>query len=339
MNIVQLKDYIKGDYEKIIQILEKNNFYDISYNRSKNEIRCAREYGRNNTSIRINVDTLSSVCFSKNVKGDIITLIQHKNQLGFKQTINNISSILGISNVDFNINKYMPFGGYYKKISKNQDINYVDLLTYPEDILDQYSIKPNLLFYKDGIDWNVQKKYLLGYDCISQRIVVPWRNINGDIVGIMGRYNHNEIPEGISKWLPIIAFPKSYVVFGYSENYSNIIENDFCIIGESEKLPMQLESKGIKYSISVGGSSISTMQSQYIKSLNVKTNILAFDEGLDEEHIINEAKKLKIENAFYSNNVGYIYDEQGKILKKGSKLSPSDLNEFNVLIKNYVRWI
>jgi hypothetical protein len=156
----------------------------------------------------------------------------------------------------------------------------------------------------------------------------------------MCRYNSLNVPEEISKWLPIIPFSKSYTLFGFSENYLDIVEQDCVIISESEKAPMQLESKGITNGIGLGGSYINSPQVNFIKSLNIKNTILAYDEGLEEEFIREQAKKLIMDTPFIKNQVGYIFDANHEILEQGKKQSPSDLNigDLNYLLKK-VKWI
>ena len=80
---------------------------------------------------------------------------------------------------------------------------------------------------------------------------------------------------------------------------------------------------------------------KYIKSLLVDKTILAYDEGLEEEYIREEAKKLKVNNAIFNNKVGYVYDRENIIIPKESKGSPSDFGKekFSYLIKNCVVWI
>jgi DNA primase len=157
----------------------------------------------------------------------------------------------------------------------------------------------------------------------------------------MGRYNSLDVSEDMAKWLPIIPFPKSYTLFGFSENYADIVEKNCVIVSESEKAPMQFESKGINNALGLGGSHISPYQSNVIKSLNVPNVILAYDEGIEEDFIVEQAKSLILNTPFITNKVGYIYDSYNDVLSRGSKQSPSDLSigDINLLLKDYVKWV
>jgi hypothetical protein len=104
---------------------------------------------------------------------------------------------------------------------------------------------------------------------------------------------------------------------------------------------MQFESKGINYCLGLGGSNITPFQANTIKSLNVKNVILAYDEGIEEDFIINQAHTLILNTPFMQNKIGYLFDPNNEILGQGLKQSPSDLNigDMNYLLKHYIKWV
>ncbi len=337
MNIYALKQQIIDNEELIELILNDSGFTDINgeFNQG-NEYRCSWEEGGNPTSVRVNKSTLSSDCFSKGIKGDIITLVSEKLNLSFTKTIDRLSRLINFEDINEEIT--LPFDGFFNEILNLVDDNFDDLETFDESILDDYLILPSERFLKDGINYEVQQKYNVGYDVTTGRIIVPWRNLEGKLVGIMGRLNKEEIEEYENKYLPIISFPKSKTIFGFSENYRSIQEQGLVIIVEPEKGVMKLESMGVNVGLGLGGSSLSTFQANNIKSLFPKRIIVGLDEGLSEEVSLNMAKQLKIDT-FFENEVGYIYDAENKYLPKGSKMSPSDLplEQFKKLIVECTR--
>jgi len=258
--------------------------------------------------------------------GDLITLIQAKLGLSFPSTISKIADMIGFKSSEKTGTFTPPFGGFYRKILKLRSDEDVDLQTYSDDILLDYESIPNMLFYKDGISTDVQLQSEIGYDCMSGRISVPWRTFDGNVLGIMGRLNKLEISEDERKWFPILSFPKSKTIYGYSKNYNTIQEKGIVMVGESEKHTLQISSKGMDVGISLGGTSMSEIQANHIKSLFVKTNLIMLELKLDK---------------FFKNNVMYIYDKNNMYMPKGSKLSPSDLdkNTLKKLIENCTVWI
>ena len=340
MDVYSLKNYLIANEDMIYNVLEKVGFTDISDNFNHGlEFRCAWEDGGNPTSVRVIKDNLRAQCFSKNINGDIITLVEAKLNCGFTKAVDVIGKVVNFN--DVKKEEYeIPFDGFFKKVKKMQDNKYVEIETYDESILNDFEIVPNQMFLEDGIDSNIQLKYQIGYDVRTDRITVVWRGFGGKIVGLMGRLNRREVFDKENKWFPIIPFPKSRALFGFSENYRNIQSKSGVIISESEKSTMALESKGIGIGVSIGGSSLSQFQANNIKSLFPNIIIVALDEGLDEEVSVHMAEQLKMDS-LYSNKVGYIYDKNNLILPKGSKLAPADLHKDDLsrLMKNHIKWI
>lgn len=342
MNVYSLKNYLIENEDKIELLLHSVGFEDVSgeFN-DELEFRCAWEEGSNPTGVRINKETLSAQCFSRNIKGDIITLIQEKLQCNFHKSIEIISKITGYIESE-NDEIELPFDGFFKQVKKIKDNDYYSIDVLEESILDQFITNPSLLFYKDGITEEVQRKYQIGYDVISGRITVPWRSFNGELVGVMGRLNKEEVLKTENKWFPILnySFSKSKTLFAFSNNYHNMQKKSAIFISESEKSPMILDSKGIDIGVALGGNSLSTLQANNIKSLFLNTIIIGLDEGLDEDHSRHMAEQLKM-NSFHKNRVGYIYDKNNLIIPKDSKLAPADLPKEDIarLMKNHTIWI
>lgn len=329
MDVSALKNHIRNNEDKLLMLLEEVGFAHISDNHKHgDEIRCAWEEGGNPTSVRITKYTLSAKCYSRGVDGDIITLIGAK--LGnsqFCEVLKYIANKTGFDNCKVKEIK-KPFGEFYKRIKRvsTYEYDFEESEYLDESILDDFMIMPSKRFYDDGISLEVQEKYKIGYDIMTNRIIVAWRSFDGRLVGIMGRLNKDtrEMSKYENKWFPIIPFKKSVTLFGYSENYTNIMKDKMVIIGESEKFPMQLESKGICLGIGLGGSNLSKIQEKNIKAMLTKRVIVALDEGLEVEKSVEIAERLKLDG-FLNNDVYYIDDRNGLYLPKGSKMSISDL--------------
>lgn len=333
MNVNSLKEYLENNHEEIIKILEQCDFYHISFNSFKNEIRCATHKDGNKTAVKINCNNLSCISFNKDISGDVIQLIMEHNDLNYIETLNKIQDIL---NLNFNNkNNHKPlFGGIYKQIERIcQDDDNEEVL-YDINILNEYINIPNVRFLNDNITISTQKKFKILFDPITNRIIVPWFNLNGNLVGVTGRYNFNDCGD-IPKWLSVHKFQKSNYLYGLYENYDSIKKEGYVIIGESEKFVMQLASYGYHIGVALGGCIITDRQVGLIKSLPINKVILAFDENLSIKHIIKQAEKLK-NGLFNKKEIYIIYDKNNKILKKGSKNAPTDssMQNFEYLLKN-----
>lgn len=340
MNVLKLNECISGDKDAVETILAELDCKNIRYNSAKNEFRFSRAEGTNPTASRVSVSSLRYQCFSSGSQGSIYNLIMEKRLCSFPESLTWAAKILGISDAKLNEVTQLPFGGFYKNIIKQLREPEQVSVTYPDDILKQFGKITNLAFLRDGIDLKTQEKFKLGYDLETNRITIPQWNMNGEIVGVMGRSNDINVPKEF-RWLPIIPCCRSYTLFGYHINYAPIQQKQLCIITESEKGVMQLSTMGHKIGLATCTNSISSAQARFIKALRVDKIVLAYDEGLNEEKLATEAEKIKCNNQIYTNKVGYIFDKNNDILPKNSKDSPTDLgrDKFELLANKYVKWI
>ena len=212
--------------------------------------------------------------------------------------------------------------------------------TYDTSILDEYAGKYNLMFFRDGINFQTQEHFNVGFDIETLRITVPEYTLDGKLCGIMGRLNDSKCAKE-ERWLPIIPCSRSLTLYGYHYNYETIQQKNIVVIGESEKFVQQLHSMGSGIGLATCGCDVSEIQAKHIKALMTNKIILAYDEGLEEEQIRLQAEKLALNNAVFKNSVGYVFDKDNEILPKGSKASPSDMGKaaFTELIKKHVIWL
>jgi hypothetical protein len=335
--MIELKKRLLNNPEHIENILEEYDFHNITVN--SREIRCGFDKGTNNTSIRIKLnENLSANDFGRDIHGDLFSLIMKCKEVTLKDIIKTVKEELGITYIEFQKTKKI-FGGFYDNI-KRRNKNTTELKKYDEDVMKEYINKYNTLFLKDGIDFNTQRKFKLGVDHISSRITVPWYDFEESLVGIEGRYIGDYKNDEVSKWFPVIPFPKSQVLFGYNTNYSNLQSADEIYVGESSKFVMQLDSMGVYTTVALGGNSIHNQQIKQLSWLNPKKIIFCFDEGLGMDLIDRQIEKTKILLKFTDIQIGFVNDNRNIILEKDSKNSPSDagFNNFRELVTNYVEW-
>lgn len=316
------------------------DYTQITYRNQKNELRFSREDGHNPTAMRLKLDTLKFDGFSINAHGNLYSLVMKTKNLSFPHALKYIAETLGLEKSQFSKKIKYPFGGFYKGLMKEIQEPEYSMTTYDESILDEYADKYNLMFFKDGINFQTQKLFNVGFDLESLRITVPEYTLDGKLCGIMGRLNDSKCSKD-ERWLPIIPCSRSLTLYGYHHNYETIQQKNIVVIGESEKFVQQLHSMGSYIGLATCGCDVSDIQAKHLKALMTSKIILAYDEGLEEEQIRLQAQKLILNNAVFSNHVGYVFDRENLILPKGSKASPSDLGKgaFTELIKNHVVWI
>lgn len=328
---MHIKEIIRPNIEKV---LEFYGFKNIKKNGK--EIRCGRDKDSNPTSISINLDKeLLSMDFAKNISGDIISLIMEIRGLSYREIVSDMRNLFNID-IDYKGVKKRNhlddiFGNLISNKSKELDI-------YPDIILEQYEDVRNFKFLKDGISLSTQKKFEIMYDKNTNRIVIPHRTTQGDICGIIGRKNDSN--KYGAKYLPLIPYPKSTTLYGYSQNYNNLINADTIYVGEAEKFVLQLDSMGVNNSVALCGANLSDIQAMLLVDLKPTNIVFCFDEGLDEMIIFKNLNKMKSYLDLSYINIGYMLDKENKYIKKGSHDSPTDngVEIWEQLVKECIVW-
>lgn len=295
--IIKIKDKLRDNPELIIHILNELGCENIKPLKG-HEIR----WGSSNGS-KINIETLSYTSFSHNHKGDVITMVSLLKEIDLGQAIGWLAKELNLSyEYSEKIEVTLPFGGFFKNYSKVKDSDVNPPKTYPIERLKEYTGRLNTLWLEDNISLQTQELFDIGLDFETNRIAIGWKDVNSELVGIMGRLNKKELTDKDTKYLPIIPFNKSKVLYGLDVNYSNILDNGTIIIVESEKSVLRGYELGYRNIVALGGNNISERQAALIKSLCVNV-VISLDEGIELTHSIEQAKKCKIKNPFFSNEV------------------------------------
>lgn len=315
----------------IIKILLSIGFDENTIKEVPNQhlIMTPRPGGDNPAGLLIYTNSLQVVGNTRaEYTGNLFTLVMKIKSLNFPESLKYISKCLNLDIEDVEIVR--PFGGFYKNVCKLEDDGIIYLPSYDENKLppnDKLSKK----FLNDNISLQIQEKWGVRYSVEDDAILIPIY-FNNNLVGCKARANGNV--DMSKRWWAYMPYHKTQVVYGFDNNYKDIIDKNKCIITESEKGVLQLASMDINLGLAIAGHSISNAQAKYIKSLKTSEIILAFDQDLDEEEIRYEAKKLIIKNNFINNKVSYIYDDKGIYLPIGSKMSPTDKNK-EIFMKLY----
>lgn len=330
-----IKEILLKD-DNIEKVLEYYKYENI--NRNNKEIRCGRGDNSNPTAIRIKLnENLTTYDYARDLSGDIFTLIMKHKKLEFKEVIREIKSLLGLS-LTYKPKQKSAFMSLFSKI-KTQKNTEIEVETYSESKLDEYEKVWNDRFLKDRISIQTQFKFNIGYCNETNRITIPWRNINGELIGIMGR-NNTDSSDGF-KYLPLIPFPKSMALYGYSENYNYLLNADVIYVFESEKSVLQANTMGYFNCVALGGNNISDYQIKELLKLNSKSIVLGYDEGLDKEIIKNRVNTIKEHLVLRECKIGIIYDKHNKYMKLDSKYSPTDMGKemFEKIISECILYI
>lgn len=276
--------------------------------------------GDNKRSVQIkNNDNLSSSIRSRGIKGDIFHIVSYIKNLSMSESKEWVMNLC-----DYKFNSFTlletshPLDWLRSIRSKRKPEKTIlkpDLID--EKILDNYidNILPLYNFYIDGIGLKTQKYFGIKFDPLHNRIIIPIRNLKGELIGVKGRNLDKYEINNDRKYIFVYPTLQSLVLFNYHRAIAHIQENGFVIVGESEKLPMQLHEMKIYNAVSLGCSDASSQQIKLLK--NMKCDIvLAYDKGIDLEKIKEKYGKLAMFRNIYAIN------DSENILK--DKESPTD---------------
>ena len=285
----EIKAKLLEQPESIEHILDAFGFDKIR--RNHRELRCAFEPGMNPTAVVIRLqdnENLFVKDYERNLSLDFINYLIKSKNIPFKDVMNAIKQELHLDSIYNYKRRRGLFGGLYDGLSRSNEIT---VTTYPEEILKQYGNTPNTLWLQDGISLSTQRKWGIGYDVLSQRITMPIRTSTGEIMAIKGRLNG--MPEEFEpKYLYIINGPMSQTLFGYSENYSSLYENEVYVV-ESEKSVLKMDSWGYHNVVAIGSNSLSPAQCKLLLSLNPKSVTFMLDKSLPLENTKRNVELFK----------------------------------------------
>ena len=310
MDVTRLQEKLISEPDKIVVVLERLGYEPKDHG---NYFAMKNIDGDNQSAIVLWKNTLKYQNYTRDKRGNLFTLVMDASGVSFPQALKNVSKWCGIK--DEHIRIHYPFGGFYRSLESN--VNRAEFKVYNRNELpppDSLSER----FFLDGIDFKTQEKFGVRLDHADNSILIPITGYHGELIGCKARNNADV--DLAHRWFCKLPYPKTQVVYGWSQNYSEIVSKEVCVITESEKGVQQLYSMGCKLGLAVGGHDISNCQAQYIKLLGCKKIIIAFDEDIDEDELIVQASRLKTDD----NEVYYIKDYQHRYLKYGSKTAPTD---------------
>ena len=328
-----IKEALLRDSNNIVSLLEHYDFCHI--NLRPNEIRFARSHdGGKNISIRLqNNEWLNVVDFARGYTGDIFSFIAQERNITFREVLLATKKLLGLGDNWEPRRQYQLFNGIYANIGKNSKM---EAKVYDESILREYRPVANLRFLRDHISIKSQLKFSLSYNVETQRILIPIRNIYGDLCGVKARRNYDTDNMDDPKYIYERPCAKSLLLYGSHENYSHLMNADRIVIGESEKFVLACDSYGYNSAVSIMGSTLSSEQAKILLGFNAKEYCFMMDEGLDPQIIYNNAKLLKSFAAMRECKITYFDWRNG--LSVGEKESPTDNGKetFYDILKNEI---
>ena len=211
----------------------------------------------------------------------------------------------------------------------------VELKTYDEDILKHLPHPMITAWIEENISQSAMDLRGICYDPKNCGIVIPHRDIDGNLVGIRERSLTEEDIEAKGKYRPaylgkkLYNHPLSYNLYNLNWSKENIKKMKKAIIFEAEKSCMQYATMfGQENDITVAccGSSLLKYQVYLLMQLGVEEIIIGFDHDftkLTDPNVAKKIKNLKNIHKNYGNfvKISFIWDKNNLT---GYKCSPTE---------------
>ena len=324
MDLQLIKQQLNNNPELIRTILEEIGCHHTKIINDK-RVQAALPYPSDNiTSVQISLnDNLSAKVRSKNdydyeIK-DIFTLIQYVKGNTLPEAIGIVCKVCDIKYTNSEVKQvrsssYDFLKKFKRSIKKEEYIP--EEIILPESFTERFIREDCLLYTNDGVSSKSQEKFGVSYDVLGERIVIPIRNEDGNLLSFKGRTEDKDYKiNGVAKFLSYYPCNNNNYLYGYFENFFDILGADELIIMEAEKGCMQLDTMGINNVVATNKKIISPIQIKKLLKLG-KPIVIAFDQDVTEEMIFIEAKKFS-----GLIKISYIFDTLD-LLKR--KESPSD---------------
>lgn len=264
---------------------------------------CANPDGDNTTAVCVyentNLTTINytrDISNGKNIHTDLISLVEFYKNESFPYAVKWICDVLDIdyySNLDEDLPKSLQLT---KMLVEMQSVDTdteteKPLKPIPEKILSYFEPYVNDMFCEDGVGYDTQVEFEIGYDEFTNRITIPIRDDLGNLVGVKARYFYRQVPEDEQKFMYIEKCARSQILYGLYKTINFIKKAQRVFVVEAEKGVQQLYDKGYFEAVATGGSKISKSQIDKLTRLCVSI-IFVFDKDITKEELDDIASRF-----------------------------------------------
>lgn len=280
--------------ENICLILEA---LDIQYSERYQYIvgRCPIHDGNNDGAFSWHLQMGIYRCFTKSCQDkwgiDVFGLVRGVRKCDFLTAVGIVEKILSRKNIV--VTKTSISVEENKKWLSKQEREPV---TYDESLLDRLVYHPYL--ETRGFSRKIVEDYQIGvsnskYGKMSNRLIIPIRNIEGCLVGFSGRTLFEDWKErGVSKWEHSKGFVKSQNLFNIDRASSYIQDSGTAILVEGPFDVLRLEEAGIHNSVALMGRELSNRQVTILMTACATDVVLSLDNDIAGKTGAEKAKSL-----------------------------------------------
>lgn len=332
-----LKEQIYVD-ERVEELLEKLGCLHIKKESMGKMYTACLPNGSNRRSVQVKLNpSLTTNIRSKGISGDIYSLVGYilYNCTDFEHVKKHLFEIKNwickqldyeqfLSAKDSDTSIPYDYNGWLRKLKKKREQDAKKEMdeqfnrVRDESILNQFHMYPNIWWKNEGLKYSTQVEFEVGFDINSERIIFPVRNVDGELIGVKGRYiGQDEYINKEKKYLYLYSCNKSIEFFNLHRAMPYIMKKKEVIIFEGGKSTMFAHQFGFKNTVSIEGDELSSYQVEILLNLGLDVEIIfAYDKDKDSKFVRQQASLIQ------SRRVYAIFDTKG--LLTGEKYSPID---------------
>lgn len=254
---------------------------------------------------------------------NIYDLVMKVKDISFPQAVRYVARVSGKtfgfgSNIEEKSDDLIDDWNWLNKLKKKEK-KIIELPEYDKTVLDVLLPYPFEDWINEGITYEAQEKFGIGYYVSDNRVSIPHYDLNNRLIGIRGRSTRQEDIDAGRKYLPLTIENKLYShgttfnLYALNQNKKTISRMKKILLFEGEKSVMKVDSiyPNSNFTVATCSSQITNYQRDLILSLGVEEVIIGFDKFRSQkDNETNEMYEKQIE----------VYQE--RLLKFAHKFSP-----------------
>lgn len=343
MSINKLKQYLNST-DKIGILLERIGLRYIKLEQGNTLITCGLPGSANRRSVQIRLNkNLTIIIRSHNITGDIIDLVSYMTYNSFGEPDQESLKYMRQDTLRWMM---VSLDGDFDEFEFDEDATYAyegtlkdydaDNYTYNDVILNEFSSLPHISWITEGINEKTQKEFDIKYNYHDNQIIIPCRNIMGEIVSLKARnIDMVETDDYYSpKYFSLLKPNCGTDLYGLWKTAKYIKKKKQVILFESEKSVMKAWQYGYKNSVALATSFIPNRH--IIQLMEVLKEGYEVVIALDNDMYLQDIKRIANKLRKYKLNITYIkqtdltggisLDEKDSPVDKGKRV-------FNYLYK------
>lgn len=219
-----------------------------------------------------------------------------------------------------------------------------ELPIYPEGILDVFVKRYPVEWENEGITHEVMDKFGIKFSISQNKIIIPHRNVRGELVGIRGRALNEWDVENLGKYMPVqiedkwYSHPLSLNLYGLDKTIENIKKYGICYVFEAEKSVLLCENFSFpNCAVACCGSQFNKYQLDILmRFAHPREIVICFDNEEKPGSELYFQKLWKICEKYRNYcNFSFVYDRENLTKKKDSPVDEGQ-KVFEELLKRRV---